>query len=316
MTSKSYRCALLATLVLLAAAAPAASQVELIEPDLKESPDQFQELVTLYGQGCAVRYGNGALDRAHWVLRRLELLTTYFNKWSEVPVPTAIFVLDRDLWRRAGYSTPYGFPLRIGPNIVLAPALGDDLTVRMWKRVLGVETLPMIAGRPVVGTAEHAATLSLGDVLLQSEAARGFTQRAGLLGDQAWIGDLMAHVAANVVFSTHETQRMPEIGDMYARMEQRLGRSGGQLGDYSPLLALGSEEDVRRWLWFQAKLHNGARIMVEKDGRKAVKRLMQLSRKQGGELRAALLFDRYPGLRDWARSFPVAAPAASGNAGR
>ena len=174
--------------LLLLAAAPAAGQVELIEPDLKAGPDQFQELVTLYGQGCAVRYGNGALDRAHWVLRRLELLTSYFNKWSEVPVPTAVFVLDRSLWQRAGYSTPYGFPLRIGPNIVLAPALGDDLTVRMWKRILGVERLPMNSGRPVVGTAEQAATLSLGDVLLQSEASRGFTQRAGLLGDQAWVG--------------------------------------------------------------------------------------------------------------------------------
>lgn len=290
--------------------------MELIEPDLKTGPDQFQELVTLYGQGCAVRYGSGALDRAHWVLRRLELLTSYFNKWSEVPVPTAVFVLDRDLWQRAGYSTPYGLPLRIGPNIVLAPALGDDLTVRMWKRILGVETLPMMAGRPVVGTAEHAATLSLGDVLLQSEASRGFTQRAGLLGDQAWIGDLMAHVAARTVFSTHETPRLPEIDDMYSRIESRLGRSGGQLANYSPLLALGTEEEVRRWLWFQAKLHTGARLVLDRDGRKAIKRIMQQSRKQGGDLRAAMLFDRYPALRDWARSFPVATTFGAGDAGR
>ena len=107
----------------LAMAAPGVAQVELIEPELKSTPQQFRGLVTLYGQGCAVRYGTGGLDRAHWVLRRLELLTSYFNKWSEIPVPTAVFVLDRDLWQRAGYTTPYGFPLRIGPNIVLAPAV-------------------------------------------------------------------------------------------------------------------------------------------------------------------------------------------------
>lgn len=286
------------------------AQVELIEPDLKSAPKHFQGLVTIYGQGCAVRYGAGALDRAHWVLRRLELLTSYFNKWSDVPVPTAVFVLDRELWQRAGYSTPYGFPLRIGPNIVLAPAQGDDLTVRMWKRILGVESLPMVTGRPLVGTAEHAATLSLGDVLLQSEAARGFIQRASLLGNEPWIGDLIAHVAATVVFEDHEGPRMPDIDSMFDRMGQRLSRSGSKLGDYTPLLAFGSEEEVRRWLWFQARLHQGAKVILEKDGRKSVRKLVQISRKDGGELRADQLFDRYPELKAWAQSFPASSPTA------
>ncbi len=294
---------MVALVVATLAPSVARAQVTLIEPELKQAPRQFEDLVTIYGQGCAVRYGGGALDRAHWVLRRLELLTSYFNKWSDVPVPTAVFVLDRDLWKRAGYSTPYGFPLRIGPNVVLAPAVGDELTVNMWKRILGVDRLPMIAGTPVVGTAEQAATLSLGDVLLQSEAARGFIQRAGLLSQQAWVGDLMAHVAAAVVFHTHESQRLPEIDSMYARMQSRLQRSGRRLADYSPLLALGTEEQMRQWLWFQAQLHAGANIVLAKDGRKAMKRLLQLVKKNG-ELRPELLFDRYPELRDWARDFP------------
>ncbi len=253
-----------------------------------------------------MRFFAGSLDRAHHLLRRLELVTAELNRWSDVPVPTAVYLVNREEWLQAQLPGVYGIPIRAGPTSVIAAAQGDPETVRMWTSLLGVAELPMVFGTPIQGTAQEAATLALGDVLLQVETARGFVQRAGLLGSEVWIGELAAHVSALVIFRLHEPTRLGEIGATFDRLADRLGGGGTPaLRGFRPNLVQEGTEQIEAWLWFQARFHQGARILVERDGKNTVAKLQKLSRRAGGTLREEDLRERYPDLRAWLESSVV-----------
>ena len=273
------------------------------------APSSF---LTLFGKGCAVRYTSGSLDRAHHILKRLELLTYYFNLWNDVPTPTAVYVLFREEWERVGFATDYGIPLRSSPTAIFAPAVGDDGTVSLWRQLLATERLPLVPGVPLIGTAEHAASLALADVLLQVEASRGFVQRAHLLGREAWIGEVVAHVSAVTIFFMYERPELPEITTAFAAMGETLGGESAFGGsDFAPGLAAQGGEELRKWLWFQAQFHRGALIIFEKDGKKAIKKLRRLSDKSGGLVPLPALLERYPDLRPWLDSSFASASATS-----
>lgn len=296
-------------LAFAASATIAVAQVELQEPE--PPPKTFaaaDDFLTLTGAGCAVRFSPGALDRADHLLRRLQLVTRQLNRWSDVPVPTAVFAVTRDEWEDAGLPGTYGIPIRVGPTTLVTAAAGDPGTVELWSRLLGARPLPMVFGTPLRGTAEEAATLALADVLLQVETARGMTQRSGLLGDEAWIGELSAHVAALVMFRLFEPNRLPEIADTFDLLDVRLqDLRRARPAAFHPALNLGSPEQLESWLWFQAKFHQGARILLDKDGKGAVSKLKKMSKKAGGALRRADLERRYPELGEWlSRGFGLA----------
>ena len=282
--------------LLLALPVAAMGQVTVLEGERRGSVDPGASLIALNGEGCAVRYSQGSLDRAHHVLRRLELLTDYFNRWSDVPVPTAVYVVDRESHLRGGFPGVYGVPVRTAPAVVVTAALGDDGTVELWRQLLSSNRLPMEFGTPMTGTAQQAASLAIADVLLQAEASRGFAQRARLLGAQPWIGEIAAHVAAGVVFLMHEPQRLDEIAATYRRVGQ--GRQL-ELRSFSPLLAAGSREQVEQWLWYQSQFHQAAQLVLSRDGKSSVKKLLKMSKRAGGRLEAADLFARYPQLQSW-----------------
>ena len=267
---------------------------------------------TLNGRGpAAVRYTT-ALDRAHHVLQRLDLLAFYFDRWSDVPVTLAAYIMNRDEWRRAGLDTPYGLPIRSGPKSIIAPAEGDDQTVLLWQEILGDDGLPRIDGQPIYGTRRQAASLLAADTLMQVEASRAFVERGGLIGTEGWIGDLMSHVVSTWISSKHETSRSAEIDALFSSMERRYGKPeiSASLGQYSPLLLYQGREGIERWLWYQGMFHRGANIVLAKNGEKTMPRLIKLSRKNGGRLSAELLLQQYPELSAWLADFP--APGASG----
>lgn len=280
----------------------AGAQVELIEPEAPAAAFSTRNFLTLTGAGCAVRFTPGALDRADHVLRRLELVSVSLNKWSEVPVPTAVYIVSREDWLNAQLPGTYGVPIRIGPTTLVTAAEGDPGTVELWTGLLGTPQLPMVFGTPLRGTATEAATLALADVLLQVETARGMIQRSSLLGAEAWIGELAAHVAALVIFRSYEQDRLPEIFATFDRLEQRLGRDRSSIVDFHPALNLGSRGELESWLWFQAKYHQGARILLEKDGKNAIAKLKKMSKQAGGTVRRQDLARRYPALESWMSS--------------
>lgn len=279
----------------------AAAQIEVLEP--KPAFDTFPtpQFLTISGQRAAVGFLPGGLDRADHVLRRLDNLTAFFRRWSpELPVPMSAYLVDRAHWKEIGLPGLYGLPLRTSPSSVFVPAGGDEELVRMWRSALGLDILPMVPGVPVVGTPEEAASLALADVLMQTEAARGYAVAARLQGRAGWVQEAAAHVAALVAFRQTEPQRTDELRDFFARLRSRMG--GPKRYDaehFSQALQRGQEEEIKAWLWYQGVFFAAAEVIVKKDGKRAIQRLLKLRAANGRSLSDAALLKRYPGLRDW-----------------
>lgn len=262
-------------------------------------------LPLLPGQGCAVRYSAGTLDRAHHVLLRLEVIAYHFGKWTQIPTPMAAYVLTREDWEASGFGRPYGLPSRTGLSGVAVAAMGDEGTVALWNRLLSTRELPMVPGVPLHGTPEQAATLALADVLLQAEASRGFVVRTGLVGKSRWVGEVAAHLTALTLFHLHEKPRLGEIRALYSRLSSSLGGPGAHdMASYRPNISL---ED---WLWFQAQFFKGAEVIFKKDGKKGIKRLLKVQRQTGNPVEEGALLAMYPQLVTWfeASFEPVAEP--------
>jgi hypothetical protein len=304
---------LLGLLYPLAFAAPVAGQVTVLEPGRAADEDAprvpSESFLTLSGQRSAVRFLPGGLDRAHHVLTRVELVARELGRWSEVPLPAAIFLVDRKQWQEAGLPGLYELPLRMSPTSIVHSVSGDAASVARWRDWLGVESLPMVFGVPTVGTAEEAATLALADVLLQIEVARALPILAGFSSREPWMSDLIAHTAALVVFRQFERQRSAEISDVFRRLRSRLASPGENLSTYDPSDRFGTVGETERWLWYQAVLFEGAEIMVDRDGKNAINQIGKLILKQRGGLTTTSLSVRYPRLEAWLGRY---APAAAG----
>jgi hypothetical protein len=273
--------------VLLAAAAVGAQTL----------PPSPAGMITLPGEGCAVRYRAGGLDRAHHVVTRLELITRAFKRWSKIPIPQAVYLLGREEWDELKMPRPFTFPVRTGLAGIALAVEGDDVAVADWRRLLQVSSLPMVPGIPLQGTAEQAATLALGDVLLQSEASRGFVVRSGMRASHLWINEVTAHVTALAIFHEYERERIPEIAATYQRMTQPLGGPG-----VFALEAYRADLPVDTWLWYQGSFFAGAEIIYRKSGPQGVAVMQKLAKKSNGVLNAEDLLDRYKGLADWLAS--------------
>jgi hypothetical protein len=298
------------SLVLALARAPAGqAQVTVLDPPPSEAPRLPERFLTLVGKSSAVRYTSGSLDRAHHVLARLDAVAARLNRWTEFPVSSAVYVLDRAQWRAAELPGIYGIPLRLGPSALAVPALGDAGTVGLWRRVLGVESLPLVPGIPLRGTPEEAATLAIADVLLQLESARTLVERGDLRPARPWIAELAAHAAALGVVAALEPDRLSEITATLTRVAERLGGPGAySLEEYSPQLLGGDESQIRHWLWAQGAFTEGAAILVARDGKGTLPRLRKLARSSGG-LSATALADRYPELEAWRARYLAPPPS-------
>jgi hypothetical protein len=300
-----------ALLLVLGSVTVLEAQVTVLEPPEDERPRLPEQFVTLVGRFSAVRYTGGSLDRAHHVLERLETVAARLNRWASVPISKAVYLLDREQWNAAELPGLYGVPLPLGPTAIAVPALGDEGTVALWRRVLGVETLPMIPGFPLRGTPEEAATLALADVLLQVESGRALVERSALRPERTWIAELAAHTAALSLVAALEPHRLAEISATLSRITERLGGAGAYSMDgFSPALLLGDEGSIKHFLWAQGAFSEGAAILLERDGKQTMARLLKLAQAKGARgLSTAALLERYPELAAWQARYWPAIPA-------
>ena len=251
----------------------------------ESAPASLGNLLNLRGARSQLRYTPGALDRAAHVQARLDTLAEDFAAWSGKRFALQGFVLGPEDWAAGEFGAPYGLPERTGPESVAVPAWGDEQTVALWRDLLG-GSLPWSAGMPVRGTQDEAASLALSDLLLQTELARLFLDRAGVSGEPGWVEEVLAQSVALAAFHSHEANRIAEIEDVYARLA---AVPAGRLAH-------------------EARCFAAARIVVAKDGLRTPKRLLKLARGQGGRIGAGDLVARYPELAAWAST--AAAPPA------
>lgn len=252
-------------------------------------------LLTLPGVNVTIRYLPGSLDRASHAQFRFELLASDYQQWTKAGGPINLWVLDREAWEGLEIALPYGLPARVGDAVVLAAA-GDEGTVSLWRGLVG-DDLPISAtgsGMAIQSTPSEVGSLAMNDIMAELEVSRLLVERSEFHGEVGWIDDLIVHVVAATAFLRHENARMTEIELVFDHL---LSLRGGPLdlidGRAPPDLALES------WLAYQGRYFTGARLIAEKDGLAAVKKLYKLTKKGDRPVTLAALLDRYPELSAW-----------------
>ena len=272
-------------------------RAEAQAPDPKAPTNLYHEpnsylLLPLPGERTVFRYTPGSLDRAANLQSRLELELRAFHRWIGSTLQIDVYVLSREEWEQAGYDIAYGLPLRVGRASLAAPSLGDDGTVALWSELLeGV--LPRVVGVPLRGTPQQAATMALADFVAQLQTAEILVDEAGLAGDQHWVRGLVTHIANLDFVRRHEPARLGDLDGMYALFSREHAPRTQSARDYVPELGL------RDWLWFQAQFHAGAKTVLDKTGKGALKKLRKLGKKDGGLLRGERLLKEFKDLEAW-----------------
>lgn len=266
MLSRARRSQLVLPLALVLAPAPAAAQSDF--------------LLALAGPPVTVRYTPGALDRADHVQRRFTLLVAETGRKQLGRQLIEIELREEEQWRQLGLPAPFGLPAITAGGTLALPAWGTDSTVALWRRLLAGR-LPTVAGTPLRGSAEEAASLTAADLAGEVEAARLVLARLGLTGSEPWIDDLLACALAVSAIRRNEPARWPEARHLFAS----LAASPHAAGD----------ERLRR-LRFAA----AAERIGDEAGKPPARPLLKLARKQKGRLPASVLLERYPWLGPWA----------------
>lgn len=268
---------------------PLPAPVELEEDPLARWP----EYLLLPGRAVDLRYTPDALDRATQAQRRLEEIAATFAAIEGAPVRLGALVLDREAWTKALPGREWGLPAKAGPLVFALPAEGDGETVRRMRARTG-GWLPSLAGEPLRGTAEEAASLAVADALLQLGLAREFLGERGLRGAEPWVEALLAQVVARLAWERTDPGQMAGVAGLFDRLAAASGRGRPlRLSDYrrdSPL-----DEDLA----FQAAFLRGADLFwVEMGERGATRFLKRLLRARLPVGRAALEKE-VPGLGAW-----------------
>jgi hypothetical protein len=277
----------------LAAQGPAAAETPIIAPSrIYREPGAFF-LLLLRGPAVDVRYTPGSLDRAANLQLRLELISRIFENWAKPRPELFLYVLERAEWQRAGYPVPYGLPVRVGKNRIAAPAIGDDATVKLWTGLLQ-GTLPDVPGTPILGTSEQAATMVLSDTLVQLQAAEVLIDELALAQDTPWLRGVLTHLVSLSVLEKLEPGRRADYDVMFSVFSRAYAPRSFSASDFDLDL------DLRDWLWFQAQFHEGAKTLLEDEGKDAVKKLIKLNKK--GLLETNELLRRYKAFDAWYRA--------------
>jgi hypothetical protein len=284
--------------LLTAAQAPGSGPKDAPQPTLTHPSEP---LLAYRGEEVAVRYSPGALDRALHVVKRLDLIVAELKGPLAIMVPLTAVVLTRDEWEDSNLTRTYGLPQPLSIGSIAVPAAGDAGTVRKWKSWLGTE-LPGLAGMPLVGTAEEAASLMLSDVVLQVEVCELLLDRTPMAQAEPWIRGLVSHLAALSLWSVFEPRRTEEIAMIWSRIR----------GQIPPLLALeqqlerptGSPLAMERWLLAESYLFEGASLAHATGGAKSFQKLLRtLRREQRAPTREEMLV-LYPSLAGWLEALP------------
>ncbi len=290
---------IIALLLVIALAVPSVATAQAPATVIKAPTRIYTEpavyfLLRLPGDTVTVRYTPGSLDRAANLQTRLELVARSFKRWIGLKMEVEVYMLSREEWRQAGYDVPYGVPVRIGRRGLAAPAEGDHGTVELWADLLkGV--LPAVAGNPIRGTPQQAATMILADFMSQLHMCELMIDEAQLAGNELWVRSLMTHLASVDFVGRQEAVRLGDLDTMYRLLAQDAGPRAFSTRDYGPDLSL------RDWLWFQSQFHRGAQAILAKTGKGALKKMKKLRKKADGVLSGDVLLRRFDGLEDWHR---------------
>lgn len=240
---------------------------------------QTSYLAALEGPPVTVRYAPGSLDRAASVKRRFERLIEQSGqrRWWKQPL-LVVDLLEAEAWRRSGLAEPFGLPAISTEGSLALPAWGTPETVALWLGLLDRRLPP--APDPVLrGTSEEVASLAAADLVGEVEGSRLVLARLGLVGVEPWVDDLLACAMTVSALRQYEAVRRAETQRVFALLAKKGATS--------------RDERLQRLRWIAVAERIGAET-----GNAPAKPLLKLARK--GPLAAAVLFERFPWLAEWA----------------
>lgn len=292
---RAFATVLVAALALPSLAAGEVDPTALVAPTHLYPPPPRYLLLPMSGDRASVRYTPGALDRSANLQRRLELLTRYFERWGGEHVEVLVFVLGRTEWEQAGFNVTYGLPVRVGETALAVPAEGDPGTVELWQTLLDGR-LPRIAGTPIRGTPEEAASLLVSDLLAQTLCAEILVDSTGLAGDAFWVRGVLTHLISWMMAERLGTDRPEDVVTLYEQFLRWHAPRTLSVRDY------GHDVVLADWLYFQAQFLEGARAVYAKAGKESLKKMIKLKKKGGGTLASEDLRRKFKGVDEWLRT--------------
>jgi hypothetical protein len=274
--------------------APPPAPVEMEVDPMTKHPD----LLFLPGRFCEVHYVPGSLDRAAYLQQRIDRIAEALAPLATAPPVPRARVLDAEHWAAGGYARAWGLPEATGPLEFAVAAEGDTATVARMRDLTG-GFLPRLAGEPLRGSADEAASLIVADAILQTELAAGWARRIGVRGGEPWVDGVVTQLLARLAWELTDPGQMPNVADLFDRIAvAHGGLRTRRLEDYRAGLPLEEE------LWYQAQFLRGAdRLWVEK-GNVGTRRWLREVARRNRAVTADELLDRAPDLAAWrAESF-------------
>jgi hypothetical protein len=287
---------LAAVAALLGGALLAAGSLAQVPPPPAAPPAEprsveLPHLLLLPDASAPLRYSPGSLDRASHAQAWLREIALVGAARTRHAVPLRAVVLPRDEWEGLATGVPYGLPLVSPAGVLALPASGDAGTVALWRAA--IDHVPVIAGNPLLGTAEEAASMVAADFVAAPAAGRLLAVNGGFTPETPWIADLLGHMMA---LEAAHSERLGRAAAMLA-FWQGIRRDGRDNAGKDPLAA----ELLRH-----AALAGAAEAILGSEKRMPGRALRKMQERAGGVLRAADL------RAEWPRPFEVlaASPAA------
>lgn len=290
-----------AALAVLAAALLilAASEAAAVEPGQIQAPTKLHhqpnvaDVVTLPGDFVTMRYSVGHLDRAARLQFRLDPQMRAYERWVDLKIDVTTFVLSERHWQQSRINMPFGVPVRVGRVALAAPADPGEDALRLWAGLGFSLPSPTPSTDLMRGTPQGSVALAMADLVSQLQLAEIVVDQSHLAGNKHWLRGLMTHVLLVKYLDKHEEEVLREFDIYYRQVLGERPQKALAPSDYRPVIELGD------WLWFQARFHFGAKLLLEAEGRGVVKKLQKLRERNGGVLTAASLLDKYDNLSTW-----------------
>lgn len=277
----------------------AAFETAGVEPGQIQAPTKLHhqpsvaDVVALPGDFVTMRYSVGHLDRAARLQFRLDPQMRAYQRWVDLKIDVTTFVLSEAHWRQSRINMPFGVPVRIGRVGLAAPADPGDEALRLWAG-LGLSLPSPTPSTDVMrGTPQGSVALAMADLVSQIQLAEIVVDQARLAGNKHWLRGLTTHVLLVRYLDKHDEEGLRELDIFYRQVLGERPRKALAASDYRPVIELGD------WLWFQARFHQGAKVLLEEEGRGLVKKLQKLRERNGGVLTASSVLDRYDDLSTW-----------------
>lgn len=248
----------------------------------------YQELLSLKGEGARVYYSAGRETRSAAITQRVNKATAYFTGMLAFKPEVTLLVLNPEDWGK--YTTMgavYGLPHYDDANNTLVVASDDN---PFWKSFLPpLEQLPPPMRHQVqevyLNTKGDISMQAFFDLLAIHELGHAFHKQRDVNMQRPWMGELFVNILLHTYIAENEPGQLPAL-TTFPRM---VTGAGSKDYKYTSLKDIEQRyEEIARnypknYGWFQSCWHSAAATIYNTYGKQACSQLWNalLNQKEG-----------------------------------